>query len=184
MRTQALDGLTVGVIVNDAITEGSDEATIAVFDDAVAALTAAGATAKRIEVPLYDELAAGAFLGLQAEAFAWHRDRLAARWEDYGRPTRLTIVQGALISAADIVQIERVRQVAQPPAMAQRRLPGEAPKRCRFAACTHRHGTAPVGRRSRSRWVSIPMGCLWVYRSSAGRLPTTRCWRSVMPTST
>ena len=110
---RSLDGLTVGIITNDAITEGSDEATMAVFDDAVAALTAAGATAKRVEVPLYDELAAGAFLGLQAEAFAWHRDRLAERWDDYGRPTRLTIVQGALISAGDIVQIERVRQVAR-----------------------------------------------------------------------
>ena len=64
-------------------------------------------------VPLYEELATGAFLALQAEAFAWHRDRLASQWGDYGRPTRLTIVQGALINAGDIVQIERVRQVAR-----------------------------------------------------------------------
>lgn len=110
---QGLEGVSIGIIANDSIADGSDDSTMAVFDDAIAAMETAGATTKRLQVPLYEELAAGAFLGLQAEAFSWHRDRLAARWNDYGRPTRLTIVQGALISAGDIVQIERVRQVAR-----------------------------------------------------------------------
>lgn len=112
------EGLTVGIVANDEIGDGSAEATMAVFDEAVAAIAAAGAEVKRVDVPLYGELATGAFLGLQAESFAWHRDRLAERWDDYGRPTRLTIVQGALISAGDIVQIERVRQVARRQALA------------------------------------------------------------------
>ena len=52
-------------------------------------------------------------LALQAEAFSWHRNQLRDRWLDYGRPTRLTIAKGALISAGDLVQIERVREIAR-----------------------------------------------------------------------
>ncbi|MDG2114345.1 MAG: amidase family protein, partial [Actinomycetota bacterium] len=44
---------------------------------------------------------------------AWHRRQLSERWADYGRPTRLTISQGALISGGDLVQIERVRHIAR-----------------------------------------------------------------------
>ncbi|MFT7598134.1 MAG: aspartyl-tRNA(Asn)/glutamyl-tRNA(Gln) amidotransferase subunit A [Acidimicrobiales bacterium] len=110
---RTLDGLKIGVISNERMVSGSSEPTMAVFDEAVGVLTEAGATAHPFEVPLYDEICAGAFLALEAEAFAWHRKLLAERWDDYGRPTRLTIVQGALISASDLVQIERVRQIAR-----------------------------------------------------------------------
>ena len=110
---QSFDGLTIGVIANHAVVDGTDDTTMAVFEEAVDAMKQAGANVKQVVVPLYDELATGAFLALQAEAFAWHRDRLASQWSDYGRPTRLTIVQGALINAGDIVQIERVRQIAR-----------------------------------------------------------------------
>ena len=110
---QGLEGVRVGIISNATIAEASDEATMATFDEAVSVLTEAGAAVVPIEIPLYGELANGAFLALQAEAFAWHRNLLAERWADYGRPTRLTIAQGALISAGDLVQIERVRQIAR-----------------------------------------------------------------------
>ena len=52
-------------------------------------------------------------MALQAEAFSWHRHQLRDKWSEYGRPTRLTIAQGALISAGDLVKIERVRQIAR-----------------------------------------------------------------------
>ena len=110
---RGLAGLTIGVIANDQVVDGTGDTTMVVFEEAVEAMAQAGANIKRVVVPLYEELATGAFLALQAEAFAWHRDRLASQWGDYGRPTRLTIVQGALINAGDIVQIERVRQVAR-----------------------------------------------------------------------
>lgn len=110
---RGVDGLTLGVISNERVMKGSSEAALAVFDEAVARLQSAGARVERVEVPLYNELSAGAFLALEAEAFAWHRKLLAERWSDYGRPTRLTITQGALITAPDLVQIERVRQVAR-----------------------------------------------------------------------
>lgn len=109
---RGLDGLTVGVIENTRVISASSAATLAVFADAGDVLRAGGAGLRPFEVPLYNELSVGAFLALEAEAFAWHRNTLASRWADYGRPTRLTIVQGALISAGDLVQIERVRHVA------------------------------------------------------------------------
>jgi aspartyl-tRNA(Asn)/glutamyl-tRNA(Gln) amidotransferase subunit A len=71
------------------------------------------------EVPHYEALHDGAFMALQAEAFSWHRDQLQDRWSDYGRPTRLTIARGALFSAGDLVQVERVREVARKAVLAQ-----------------------------------------------------------------
>lgn len=105
--------VTIGVIGNDSVRNSASEVMLAVFDDAVATLAGAGHAAHDFDVPLYDEMAEGTFLALQAEAFAWHRRQLQERWEDYGRPTRLTIAQGALISGGDLVQIERVRHIAR-----------------------------------------------------------------------
>ena len=110
---RGLSGVTIGVIGNSAMTDGCGPETLALFADAAAELEAGGATLRPVEVPLYAELGSAAFLALQAEAFAWHRETMVDRWEDYGRPTRLTIAQGALINGADLVQIERVRQVAR-----------------------------------------------------------------------
>lgn len=109
----APDGLRVGMIVNDSIAASASDPMMAAFDEAVATLQDAGATVERVEVPYYDRLAEGDFLTLQAEAFAWHRNHLIERWADYGRPTRLTITKGALISAGDLVQVERVRQLGR-----------------------------------------------------------------------
>jgi aspartyl-tRNA(Asn)/glutamyl-tRNA(Gln) amidotransferase subunit A len=108
-----LDGLRIGRLSNAEIDRSSAPSTRVVFDRAVDELAAAGADVVEVEVPHYRELSAGAFLALEAEAFAWHRRHLIERWDDYGRPTRLTIVQGALIGAGDLVQIERVRHLAR-----------------------------------------------------------------------
>lgn len=110
---RGVESLSVGVVANERLVTGSSDRTMAVFSAAVGELAAAGATTGDVEVPFYSELSSAAFLALQAEAFAWHRSTLVERWEDYGRPTRLTIAQGALINAGDLVQIERVRQVAR-----------------------------------------------------------------------
>ena len=108
-----LDGVRVGVITNQSLVEASSDQMMAVFDDAVSELESLGVEVTDFDVPLYDELHEGAFLALQAEAFSWHRNQLGERWFDYGRPTRLTIAKGALISAGDLVQIERVREIAR-----------------------------------------------------------------------
>ncbi|HJM21462.1 MAG TPA: amidase [Acidimicrobiales bacterium] len=102
-----------GVITNQSLVDASSDPMMAVFDDAVAELKATGIEIVPFEVPHYEAMHNGTFMALQAEAFSWHRDQLRDRWSEYGRPTRLTIAQGALISAGDLVQVERVRQVAR-----------------------------------------------------------------------
>lgn len=116
---RGLDQMTIGVVTNKRVAAGSSERVMATFNEAVGELAGGGATIVDFEVPLYDELSVAAFAALQAEAFAWHRETLATRWDDYGRPTRLGIMQGALISAGDLVQIERVRQIARQRVLAQ-----------------------------------------------------------------
>lgn len=106
-------GLNLGVVANDRIVDASSADMMGAFGDAVGLLSAAGARSQSVEVPRYEQLCTGAFLALQAEAYAWHRETLRTRWADYGRATRLVLAQGALISAGDLVQIERVRQVAR-----------------------------------------------------------------------
>ncbi|MEM7339863.1 MAG: amidase [Actinomycetota bacterium] len=113
MIDRGLEGVRIGVITNDRVWDASAPEVRIAFDAAVAELSDAGAEPVEVEIPLYDQLSTGTFLALQAEAFAWHRNLLASSWSDYGRPTRLTIAQGALISAGDLVQIERVRQRAR-----------------------------------------------------------------------
>ncbi len=108
-----LAATSIGVIRNQAIADATSESMMEVFDGAVADMATGGAKIESFEVPLYEAMAEGTFMALQAEAFAWHRSTLGTKWPEYGRPTRLTIAQGAMISAGDLVQIERVRQVAR-----------------------------------------------------------------------
>ncbi len=109
----SLGGRRIGRIVNPELLDSCAPTTLAAYDQATEDLARAGAEVVEVVVPRYRELSTGAFLALYAEAFAWHRQDLIDRWDDYGRPTRLTIIQGALLSAGDLVQIERVRQVAR-----------------------------------------------------------------------
>jgi aspartyl-tRNA(Asn)/glutamyl-tRNA(Gln) amidotransferase subunit A len=114
-RTAAgdLSGTRVGVVVNAGVRDHSAASTWEVFETAVAVLRARGAETVEVELPLYDELHAATFLGLQAEAYAYHRNWLVERWSDYGRPTRLTLAMGALISGGDLAQCSRVRQAGR-----------------------------------------------------------------------
>jgi aspartyl-tRNA(Asn)/glutamyl-tRNA(Gln) amidotransferase subunit A len=88
----------------------ADPAVAAALDAAIEVLVAAGATVEEISLPLYDELLASTMIGMFGEAFAYHRNDLATRWHDYGRQTRLSVVNGALLSAGDVAQAQRVRQ--------------------------------------------------------------------------
>jgi aspartyl-tRNA(Asn)/glutamyl-tRNA(Gln) amidotransferase subunit A len=107
-----IDGLRVGVARSVTVGGGAcDDEVAACFDAAVGDLERAGARVRDIEVPWWDQLHDACFVGLEAEAFAWHRPHLQRRWADYGGPTRMTIVLGALISGGDYVQAQRVRRV-------------------------------------------------------------------------
>ncbi|HEX3812305.1 MAG TPA: amidase [Mycobacteriales bacterium] len=108
--TGSLDGLRVGF-------ERGALAAAPVIDPAVpAALAAAesvfgdaGAAVRDSVLDCYDELTIVDWITMAAEAFAYHRGDLAERWNDYGRPTRRFVAQGALVSSADFVQAQRLR---------------------------------------------------------------------------
>src|SRR5262249_53376318 len=70
----------------------------ACFDAALGSLEKAGAKLVEVDLPGWEALREAALLGSVAEAFAWHRRTLASRWSDYGRPTRLFLCDGALLS--------------------------------------------------------------------------------------
>jgi aspartyl-tRNA(Asn)/glutamyl-tRNA(Gln) amidotransferase subunit A len=109
-----VDGLRIGV-ARAATVDGPwcDPSVAACFEEAVAALRSAGAQVEDVDLPYWEELHDAAFLGLQAEAFAWHRAALQQQWQDYGRPTRLSLALGALISGGDYAQAQRVRRVGR-----------------------------------------------------------------------
>jgi aspartyl-tRNA(Asn)/glutamyl-tRNA(Gln) amidotransferase subunit A len=112
--TVGLDGDLTGVRlavdrVHTVDRDNCDPAVGAALDAAIEVLLAAGATVEEISLPLYDELVAAALTGIVAEAYTYHRNDLARRWGDYGEGTRRSVVLGALLSAGDFTQSQRVR---------------------------------------------------------------------------
>lgn len=108
---RGVDGLRLGVARAATVDGGAcDPGVAACFDAALDTLEGAGAQLVDVDFPLWDELHDACFLGLFAEAFAWHRHHLGTRWADYGFDTRMSIALGGLISGADYVATQRVRQ--------------------------------------------------------------------------
>lgn len=109
--TGDLHGLKVGVDWSLSSRSGVDPALAGCLEAAVAGLRQAGATVVDVTIPYFDALAAATMLCWPSEALANHRADLQARWFEYGKPTRLAIAAGALLSGADFVQAQRVRRV-------------------------------------------------------------------------
>jgi aspartyl-tRNA(Asn)/glutamyl-tRNA(Gln) amidotransferase subunit A len=109
-----IDGLRIGV-GRSVTADGPwcDPEVTACFDQALGVLEGAGGRLVEVDLPYWDELQNATFVGMSVEAFAWHRSMLQERWRDYGRPTRLRLALGALISGADYVQAQRVRRTGQ-----------------------------------------------------------------------
>ncbi|WP_337063092.1 amidase [Kineococcus sp. G2] len=108
--TGDVTGLRIGVATHLLDTPGFDPENAAAFRAAVDVLAAAGADVVEVALPNFAEAMTATAYGFCAEAFAYHRGDLQARWADYGAPTRMAIVKGALFSAADYVQAQRVRR--------------------------------------------------------------------------
>lgn len=77
--------------------------------DAVGALERLGAVVTQVDLPLAKLARDATHVIMLAEAYSYHRENLSRRWNDYGAGTRPWIARGALYSAADYVQAERVR---------------------------------------------------------------------------
>jgi aspartyl-tRNA(Asn)/glutamyl-tRNA(Gln) amidotransferase subunit A len=108
-----LTGLTIGVERAHHFPDGTDPALAATFDAAVAALTGRGAHVVDVELPYYAETVAAAMATSFSEALAYHRNDLQTRWEEYFDSTRIAVSFGAFVQAADFVQAQRVRRLAQ-----------------------------------------------------------------------
>lgn len=112
--TGELRGITIGVDDLDRYANaGIDPAQPQLFADALAALREAGATIVPVEVPMYPELTAIDMVVMLAEAHTYHRHDLRTQWTEYGRGTRIILAAGAALDAADYIQAQRVRRIAQ-----------------------------------------------------------------------
>lgn len=74
-------------------------------------LVGMGATSTEMELPYAAEAKDANMLILGAEAYAYHRNNLVNRWEDYGNQTRPTLARGAFYTAADYAQASRFRRM-------------------------------------------------------------------------
>ncbi|MCF3137269.1 amidase [Streptomyces olivochromogenes] len=105
-----LDGVRVGV-PDRALEESgqlSPECREA-FDTALERLRDQGAKVVSVELPELYPLFAAQLITLLAEGFDRHGAGLRARWDQYGRPLRRTLVLGGLIPASVYVHAQRVR---------------------------------------------------------------------------
>jgi aspartyl-tRNA(Asn)/glutamyl-tRNA(Gln) amidotransferase subunit A len=76
-------------------------------------LAGLGAEIVEVRLPYFAETATAAGVTAYAEAFAQYRDGLRDRWDDLFVASRTLLAVGALISAPDYVQAQRVRRAAQ-----------------------------------------------------------------------
>lgn len=112
--TGDLTGMRIGITRLEEIAgDGEDPALAGAFDAAVAVLTAAGATVVAIELPYYNEMIAANLVVMAAEAWAYHSPDLQSRWLDYSPGARSLMSLALTTSAADYVQAQRGRRVAQ-----------------------------------------------------------------------
>lgn len=108
--TGSVEGLRIGIPMPYFFDspELDDETRTAVLA-AIEHLRDAGAVVSETAVPLAEEAKDAAAITSRSEAFAYHRDDLIHRWNDYGKHTRVTIVRGALTTAGDYAQAQRLR---------------------------------------------------------------------------
>jgi aspartyl-tRNA(Asn)/glutamyl-tRNA(Gln) amidotransferase subunit A len=111
--TGDLHGLRIGVERAHHFPDEADPALSGCLDAAVTTLADLGADIVDVTLPYYDEISAALWVMMSAEALAYHREDLQARWGDYYALSRANVSRGALASGADYVQAARVRRVAQ-----------------------------------------------------------------------
>jgi aspartyl-tRNA(Asn)/glutamyl-tRNA(Gln) amidotransferase subunit A len=89
--------------------DGVEPSCVARFDAAVDVLADHGADVVEVSLDWYALLTVAGSVTVAGEAFAYHRDDLRARWNEYGRGARRALAMGAFYDAGDFVQAQRVR---------------------------------------------------------------------------
>ncbi len=90
----------------------------AAAEAAIAQMKQAGASVTEVRLPHADEARIAALLTMFSEAYAYHEPDLQQRPELYGKYTRQLLRLGALYTAADYVQAQRVRSLIKAEAQA------------------------------------------------------------------
>ena len=108
---RGLEGVKIGYarrffIDNPFLTEEVTRA----LDGVAVAMAALGATVEEVDLPALERFDACAQVILFAEAFAIHENDLKMRPGAYGRYAYQRLVSGAVLSAADLVQAQRLRR--------------------------------------------------------------------------
>jgi aspartyl-tRNA(Asn)/glutamyl-tRNA(Gln) amidotransferase subunit A len=79
-------------------------------DDAVAIMRGLGAEIRDVRLPPLELFNAASYVIMLAEGFAVHQEDMQKRFDDFGEIFRMRIALGALYSAADYVQAQRLRR--------------------------------------------------------------------------
>lgn len=110
MIGRTLQGVRVGMLrsIYEGV-EGVDATLIGRMDEAAEVLREAGAMVVDVSIPLWRELGDATMLGAVCEHYANFAEELAERWDSIGRSARTTLALGALTSARDYAQAQRVR---------------------------------------------------------------------------
>jgi aspartyl-tRNA(Asn)/glutamyl-tRNA(Gln) amidotransferase subunit A len=111
--TGDLHGVRIGVERAHHFPDAADPALAGCFDTSIDALAKLGAEIVEVTLPYYDQTVAAAMVTSTCEALAYHMGDARERWEDYFAATRQMLAYGAMPSAADFVQAQRVRRVTQ-----------------------------------------------------------------------
>jgi aspartyl-tRNA(Asn)/glutamyl-tRNA(Gln) amidotransferase subunit A len=111
--TRDLAGIRIGVDPSLIDGDGADPALRGCFEGGLDVLRGLGAAVVEVTLPLYAEMEAASMIAIPAEGFAYHRNDLRDRWNEYMSTTRTRLALGALVSAPDYVQAQRMRRLAQ-----------------------------------------------------------------------
>ena len=107
-----LEGLRVGVPYSLLARSGCEAEISRLFEEALAVLADLGCVIEAVDLPHAAAVRVANDVSMAVEAWSFHRDRLRERWYDYGWHARSAIVRGALTTAPDYLQAQRVRRVA------------------------------------------------------------------------
>jgi aspartyl-tRNA(Asn)/glutamyl-tRNA(Gln) amidotransferase subunit A len=108
---QGVQGLRLGVPRQwFAKADGASPETLRAIDDAAQTLAKLGATIEEIELPDYELYNACGRIILFSEAYAIHEKDFQTRPLDYGLYTYLRMTMGAMVTAADFTQAQRLRR--------------------------------------------------------------------------
>jgi aspartyl-tRNA(Asn)/glutamyl-tRNA(Gln) amidotransferase subunit A len=110
MLTGSVEGLRIGVPMPYFFDDpGIDPEVRDGVLTAVEVLKALGAEVLEVVIPYAKEAKEANTVTSRGEAFAYHRDNLVSRWEDYGCFTRLSLGTAAMFTSADFAQAQRFR---------------------------------------------------------------------------